>query len=190
MAATDIRGVDGGTPLCSSLLDKEIVLGFDDGSQAKCSSHLLVQETARKRPSDLRVTSIIKGPKYASFGSDSRKIWGTVAVENKKGFYWVGDTKGRVHLCDAEDGVVKSQKVHRLSISGLASYDHLLVTAALDGFIKLWHILDSNQLKQVGEFGTAAGTPITCVKAFKSMNENNCIAAADRSGKVYVITIV
>lgn len=65
------------------------------------------------------------------------------------------------------------KKIHNSLITGLAEIDGKLVSASMDGTIKLWNIpedlknSDPNRLKliQVGEFSTASKAPMTCLNA-------------------------
>ena len=69
-------------------------------------------------------------------------------------------------------------QLHNSSITGMAELDGKLVTASLDGTVKMWMLPEnagsnssSNgecRLSQLGEFSTASGAPMTCLHAMSS----------------------
>ena len=68
-------------------------------------------------------------------------------------------------------------QLHNSSITGMAELDGKLVTASLDGTVKMWMLPENTKssqnggecrLSQLGEFSTASGAPMTCLHAMSS----------------------
>ena len=172
------QGFHENRPLCSFLEPKNskgLIIGFDNGSLM--TKGLIAEDLkAEGIEANLRITSIM-GPQLYSCFHENRDIpWSKVSFSFKcddQELFCLGDVTGQVHIILSHQKTVIRQKIHNSSITGLAEIDGKLVSASMDGTIKLWNIpedlknSDPNRLKliQVGEFSTASKAPMTCLNA-------------------------
>jgi len=177
------KGIYDGQPLCSYLEPKNskgLIIGFDNGNRSCIGKDLIKGEGIGE---NLRVTSIAINPyicTLACFPTDRNlplEPWAKVSFSLQHGdggLSCLGDIQGQLHIIDYQDkNVILKQKVHNCSITGLAEMDGKLVTASMDGTIKLWNVPENLtsaapntcKLTQVGEFSTASKAPLTCLTA-------------------------
>ncbi len=150
-------------------------VGYDDGGYTVGSFEQGLETYGSSRQA-LRINSVLgdsmsaffkrKDPRKMDLDSDSdtdSSTWTLSLVVSKEFCIWAL-SDGCVLFENRTSKAKNRQRLHEKAITGMSLLHNHLVTCSSDGRIKVWTIdVKAGHLRQVGEFVTASGAPLTCL---------------------------